>query len=196
VRINLTTGEVKPLFSDHPEFMLSSCAGGVTSNIFTTTALRVRNLKSGAETKVQEFNDQRNASPSGRSNARNVQAGRKSFLSHDGRLVAFMANLPDFSNAIHNVPTEGGTARELIRSKPNESISGPLAWSPDDRFIYYVRSGGELFRIPSVGGAEQSTGLRLAVLSSFEISPDGKRIALAAATQTEIWEMVDYLPAK
>ncbi len=124
------------------------------------------------------------------------------FLSHDGRWVAFRETLADGSAALFVVSTEGGPARELARVKSTAEFLNPrgLAWSHDDRFVYFARRTDrnapfDLLRVPASGGAEESTGLRWPGNTDFDIAPDGKHLAFAAnGQQTEIWAMENFLP--
>jgi Tol biopolymer transport system component len=125
------------------------------------------------------------------------------FISHDGRWVAFREVLVDGSAALYVASSEGGPAKELVRVKSPATFINPrgLGWSPDDRFIFFLRrpddsSPSELFRVPVSGGSEESTGLKGLGLGAAEIAPDGKRIVIGAINQqTEIWAMENFLPS-
>jgi Tol biopolymer transport system component len=92
------------------------------------------------------------------------------------------------------VPTEGGPIQELARAVPTAPWLSrrTLAWSPDDRYVFYVQpvtdQSWELFRVPVTGGAGQSTGLKgRATPRNIQFSPDGKRISFEVAEMNELW---------
>jgi Tol biopolymer transport system component len=86
-----------------------------------------------------------------------------------------------------------------VRLKQPESFaSGAFAWSPDGRYVYFpqrVGSATELFRIPTVGGRIESTGLRAPAIKYVSVHPDGKRVAFQDGDQhnVELWALDGFL---
>jgi len=129
-------------------------------------------------------------------------------ISPDGRQLALF--VPDVSKkfaALKVVPSNGGDARELYRFPWEEDSSrttnSDMAWTPDGRYIFFIRDSNkdslrELWRISAQGGEPQKTGLEKENISSFCISPDGRRIAFDAglrrAAQLDLWVMENFLP--
>jgi Tol biopolymer transport system component len=189
VRFNLNTGEATPLFPGASSFTIRTCSAELVVD-FDSTAIKVRSLKTGSETEIHKY-------------SRRQLLQSSPFISHDGRWVAFREVLVDGSAALYVVSSEGGPAKELVRVKSPATFINPrgLGWSPDDRFIFFLRrpddnSPSELFRVPVSGGSEESTGLKGPGLGAAEIAPDGKRIVIGAINQqTEIWAMENFLPS-
>jgi len=189
VRFNLSTGEVTPLFPGASSFTIRTCSDELVSD-FSNTAVKVRNLKTGAETEIHKYE-------------RRQPVQSSPFLSHNGRWVAFREVLQDGSAVLYVVSSGGGPARELARAKPPATFNNPrgLSWSPDERFVYFFRKSdsnapSELFRVPASGGAEESTGLKGLGFGGGEIAPDGKHILFGAnSQQTEIWPKENFPPA-
>ncbi len=83
---------------------------------------------------------------------------------------------------------EGAPSRELVRLSNGEHFqdnASGIAWSLDDRFLYYVtyrdvHGDYELWRVPSTGGKPIFTGVKMPDLSQMSIHPDGNRIAFTS----------------
>jgi Tol biopolymer transport system component len=150
----------------------------------------VYNIASGSETLLYKYAMRTNTRPS---------------LSHDARSVAVVTAVGPGATALLVVPTSGGEPRELVRlNQPAEfqqTFFG-FTWSPDDRFVYYLKRPNreapfDLFRIAAVGGTEQDLGLKFPELRDIDISLDGTKIAFSVGDpiRTEIWAIDNVLQA-
>lgn len=90
-------------------------------------------------------------------------------------------------------------SREIFRLKTPEDF-GPMAWSPDEGRILFVRRNFqknkfEIWQIPVEGGQPQNLGLSTTSMSPISIHPDGKRIAYSfGQPKAEMWVMENFLP--
>ncbi|WP_419999717.1 serine hydrolase [Streptomyces boninensis] len=106
-------------------------------------------------------------------------------LSPDGTRIVYVLRTADREHdrterALWTVPTGGGAARRLTRGPADTSP----AWSPDGRWVAFVRGGGDgpaqLWLLPADGGEpEQATSLPLGAGAPVW-SPDGAAIAFTA----------------
>ena len=189
VQINLQTGESIPLAPPSSTMIPLNCAGN-TVTLATTDALRVFDFVRKSETVLYRYSVPTNTRPS---------------LSHDARLVATVTQIVPGTTALLVVPTTGGEARELVRLKEPEQFQQTFfgfAWSPDDRFVYYLKrrdgeSPFELYRVTATGGPEQNLGLRFPALRDIDISPDGTKIAFSVGDPIhgEVWAIENVLSA-
>ncbi len=193
-RFDLSSGRVATLSTAKPGgFQLASCSGDLAV-VRGRTGLELRNLINGSSTTVYD------AGPDG--------MAMDALISHDGRSVAFTTGAPPFDRshgpkAIRIVSTNGGAPRDIVTAvAPQELQYSSLAWSPDDRFLYFTRradahSPFELYRIPAAGGQPESMGLKLDGLGRIDIAPDGTRIAFAVGSSgSELWAVEGFLPKR
>jgi TolB protein len=114
-------------------------------------------------------------------------------ISPDGRFIAcYYIGEPADGWQIAILPIEGGTPVRII--KPPDTVNlqipleRPLAWSPDNRFIYYLNDKdgiSNVFRIAVEGSTpERVTRFTSGRIFAFSLSPDGKRMALARGSTT------------
>ena len=101
-------------------------------------------------------------------------------------------------SAIQTINLETAEKKELYKAPwGDETKLFGMSWSPDNRFIYYIRrnmktSNCDLWKIPENGGEPQFTGITMKQLRDPRISPDGKKLAYYGGPQratAEIWEM-------
>ena len=138
-----------------------------------------------------------------------VEYGGSHAASPDGRTLAFT----DYDRAakIHRlkvVPTGGGEGRDVYTTPaPNFlTVVGGLNWTPDGRYILFVRWDEEeqargLWRISPQGGAlkklldgREVGAARVEGLRWVRLHPDGRRIAFRSGiSRGEIW-MMENLP--
>ena len=121
----------------------------------------------------------------------NIKSVRSSVISPSGDHVAFTRTLPrelyvDKNGANYNellITDSKGNTKPFISGKVNV---GALEWSVDGKFVYFLAkfTGDkftQLYRIPVNGGERQKVlGLKETSISRYDISPDGKQVALLA----------------
>ena len=118
--------------------------------------------------------------------------------------LAFLRHGAGAGTTLTVVPTAGGTLRELTSAESPaefERVTG-LAWSPDSRYVYYLKRPGatapyELFRIAAAGGPEEVMGLKADDIRDLDLSPDGTRIAFSICdwNHLEVWAIENFLPS-
>lgn len=99
-------------------------------------------------------------------------------------------------------PTAGGEARELARftggSSPRERADGlGLAWSPDQRFLFYIRPEiRAIWRVPVAGGTPENIGVSMNRMRALRLHPDGRRITFDSVVDapSELWVLENFLP--
>ena len=129
---------------------------------------------------------------------------RPVLLSPDGRALVFaIANVDSqFSNQVLVVPTDGGSARELVsrREFPHQ-ILAPAGFTPDGKFLLVMamqtsgwpaRGARELWRLPMSGGAPQKVEMPRNDFDVPALTPDGKHIVFSAGrVSLEYWVLED-----
>ncbi len=127
-------------------------------------------------------------------------------LSPDGRQLALVTPGPaPRSEVLLVLLTAGGEARELLRVREPEVISGAfnmLTWTTDGRGILFGKTQAsmtepkvELWRIPAEGGRARKVGLAMDELRELSCHPDGRRIAFGAGRDRgEVWVLENFLP--
>jgi Tol biopolymer transport system component len=128
-----------------------------------------------------------------------VQAGQ-SFsaiaVSPDGKQLAYgvMDNPTGTAAAVSSLevmPVSGGKAHEVYHGRMG---AFQLAWSPDQRYLFFNRAGRGLWRIAAAGGEPAKTGLaRPGFFPQFH--PDGRRIVFERGGQgtQQLWVMENFL---
>ena len=132
-------------------------------------------------------------------------------VSPDGTQVAYIVDdnmTRESSLAV--VPLSGGESREVFRA-PTGNLPGDagIAWSPDQRYLLFVRSTAgqsnsldvSIWRVAATGGDPQNTGITVhdasdtAVLAFPRVHPDGRRIAYTKReNHRELRVMENFLP--
>jgi len=148
-------------------------------------ALMARDLATGAEREV----------------FRQSESGSMT-LSRDGRYIASVA-----SSVLYLVPTAGGAAKELLRTKGGEKFDGFRAeWTPDGRSLVLpttINGRIELWLVPLFDGGEPrkldaDTSGWVLPGGGFAIHPNGRQIAyvgMAGKQGAEVWALENVLPA-
>ena len=77
--------------------------------------------------------------------------------------------------------------RRLISENYRRRTDTPIAWSRDSKALLYIRNQGgvsNIWRQPIDGGeSKQITNFQRDKIFFFDLSPDGKRLALARGTE-------------
>jgi Tol biopolymer transport system component len=126
-------------------------------------------------------------------------------LSPDGRQVAFThwgsspGNLRGANLYVINVDENG--ARDLLAGQSLKGSVGEIAWSVDNRWLYFVRSEGgnslldplaEVWRVSANGGTPEYTGLSATGIWTIDMSRDGTRLIYGAGFppgRFELWAL-------
>jgi Tol biopolymer transport system component len=110
-------------------------------------------------------------------------------VSPDGKFVA-LRYFDDQENAnkIAVVPFAGGEPVKTLDVAASYRDVG-LGWTPDSRSIIYADTrdnADNIWSMPLDGGAsKQLTRFNSGLIFAFQVSPDGKKIALSRGTQTD-----------
>jgi serine/threonine protein kinase/Tol biopolymer transport system component len=92
-------------------------------------------------------------------------------LSSDGRLLAYtLAQDGRHSLVVRQV----ATSQDLVIVPPQAASVRVVGVAPDSSYVYYLETGGNLYRIPSIGGAPRL--VMRGVWSGIALSPDGARL--------------------
>ena len=135
-------------------------------------------------------------------------------VSPDGATIAIKAWVDDSSatGRIITVHSDGSGYRDLHGPFQGGGWADLLRWTPDGQSLLFSVNTGtpgswRILRIPTTGGTAEADGLEAAKLtgtipapmniSSFDISPDGSRIAFSSRNQTiyELWSLDNVLSA-
>ena len=109
---------------------------------------------------------------------------RSPVVSPDGKSVVFTA-----FDRLWIKPLPDGTPKRLTTAEAGEYHP---TWSPDGRFVAYVTwddaSGGQIMKVPTVGGAPVPLTRVAALYSNLAWSPDGRRIVATRSAARELKE--------
>jgi Tol biopolymer transport system component len=105
------------------------------------------------------------------------------------------------------IPANGGEPRELYRLDKGERFGRSIAWTPDGKYIYFVKSlvGNSvrleqikcsLWRIPVEGGEPEKLDIGMNMIEHLSVHPDGQHIAFYTITSqvAAVWVMENFLP--
>jgi Tol biopolymer transport system component len=102
------------------------------------------------------------------------------------------------------IPLDGGSPRELLKinSRSVVGVGGGLGWTPDGRFVLFMRLGRSergLWYVSTSGGEARKlavTGMDASKVYRFYVHPDGKQLALRAvsSSKSEVWALENFLP--
>jgi Tol biopolymer transport system component len=127
-------------------------------------------------------------------------------VSPDGKQLAYLVSVrPGAASYLAVMPTAGGESREVFRGSPwmDASRYNTLAWTPDQRYLLFVRGGvadsspNVLWRVPVAGGQPEQMGVSMqARIRSPQVQPDGRRIFFSAneSSGSEVWALENFLP--
>ena len=117
-------------------------------------------------------------------------------VSSDGRQYAGVIANPLQGDGIGIMAVDGSTSERVILQMTGGEHVHQLAWSPDDRYIYYVGTltpnhpRGDIYRIPAGGGTPEMVVRTPGTAMFPSPTPDGKAIVYAGNHQGEgmnIW---------
>lgn len=129
-------------------------------------------------------------------------------LSPDTRTLAFIAPDDSTSSAWLGVlPVADGEVRELFRGTPwtGASLAATLSWTPDGRYLLFVRGGktnasvSRVWRVPAAGGTAEPVGLSIdGAIKVPQMHPDGRRLFFASTevSRKEVWVLEHFLPLR
>jgi Tol biopolymer transport system component/DNA-binding winged helix-turn-helix (wHTH) protein len=105
-------------------------------------------------------------------------------VSPDGKTIAYLTRDDTTAKpAIALMPFEGGRPRQVLNTRV---APGPLRWTPDGKALLYVLDQNSAWNIwrqsLSGGSAEQVTDFKSQRIFAFDLSRDGKQLALARGT--------------
>jgi Tol biopolymer transport system component len=131
-------------------------------------------------------------------------------VSPDGAQVAYLgvSDYPTLVGALVVAPTTGGEPRAVAHFSGNSTLRDRqeglgLAWSPDQRYLFFVRPSGDMgdgsmviWRVPIAGGEAESIGVSMNRIRALRMHPDGRRIAFDSVIDalSELWALENFLP--
>jgi Tol biopolymer transport system component len=106
-------------------------------------------------------------------------------LAPDGRTLAI-----GFGGGIALMPTTGGELRWVYRGELGEATwRGGMPWTPDGRYILFVKGFSELWAVPVAGG-EPHKLFTMRNLREVRLHPDGHRLSFTGGQSwAELWVM-------
>jgi Tol biopolymer transport system component len=130
-------------------------------------------------------------------------------VSPDGKQLAYLKSIrtdeerrkKEYPSVVEVMPTGGGAARQTFRDAIwlTGHRYNTLNWTPDGRFLMFVRDDGRLWRVPASGGEPQEMDVSMkARIKAPSIHPDGTRIVFgtAEADSNEYWALENFLPPR
>ena len=147
-----------------------------------------------------------------------IDSHRETELRNDRREIVSLAVSPDgmqlattlIGGVVEVRPAAGGQSRELFRPASFEMGTGALrqalAWTPDQRFLLWVRGDGALWKVPALGGKAEKVDISMGFIKNLAVRPDGKQIVFDAGTggvfnmglgggTAAVWALENFLPA-
>lgn len=129
--------------------------------------------------------------------------------SPDGRRLLIGVNEKG-TQILSLMPAAGGEARELLRvDEKGVPFWGTPSWTPDGRYIFFMRGVREeaqipfrnrqwqLWRVAAEGGEPQRLGLSIVgqLTGTMRLHRDGRRLAITdIKVNLEVWVMENFLP--
>lgn len=142
-----------------------------------------------------------------------LATGRRTAVSHsgaikgvaassDGRSIAFVSHNYSSTPArahLYVANADGSNVRTLLTTERREELPWSVAWSPESRYIYFVRgrngwTGNQLWRVGATGGAPAPTGLSVEGLGPIDVSRDGRRVVYGngVSSRIEVWALENF----
>jgi Tol biopolymer transport system component len=126
----------------------------------------------------------------------------------DGLPVVSIAVSPDglqlattlIGGVVELRPSTTGQPRELFR--PPDTIGTSwlrqaLTWTPDQRYLLFVRGTGVLWKVPVLGGPAEEVGIPMKNIKNLAVRPDGTEIVFDGSTGGsigQVWALENLLP--
>lgn len=187
-RIDIATGAAEKILSE-PDWVLDDSIAPDGKALFYTGA-GDRLVRFDLETRRETI-------------LRNGEYTAAVAVSPDSKQLAFIASISSGASYIGIMPAAGGASREILRATPwVDATRFTLAWTPDQRYLLFIRavdgeSGPEsVWRVPAAGGPAEQIGLSLpAHFGSLQFHPDGRTLFFAAneGTPNEVWTLENFL---
>jgi len=131
-------------------------------------------------------------------------------ISPDGQRILIAVN-EEASQVLLIMPANGGEARELIRidDKKDTPFWGSAAWTPDSRYVVFLKgikgetqipykdTQWQLWRVAVEDGEPQYLGLDFTghLTGELRMHPDGRRVMVDnVMVNLELWVMENFLP--
>jgi Tol biopolymer transport system component len=118
-------------------------------------------------------------------------------VSPDGMQLAMTL----IGGVVEVMPATGGPSREIFRPAAPEvgtgSLRQALTWTPDQRFLLWVRGDGTFWKVPAPGGEADKVGISVLNIKSPTVHPDGKRLVFsgnATPNPSKVWALENFLP--
>jgi Tol biopolymer transport system component len=135
-------------------------------------------------------------------------------VSPDGSQVAYLGMGRDWPQddasraALVVAPATGGEPRVVAGFSGNSTVQDRnhglgLAWSPDQRYLFFVRPEGDtgdgskaVWRVPLAGGEAENISISMNRIRHLRVHPDGRRIAFDSIVdaRSEVWALENFLP--
>jgi len=118
-------------------------------------------------------------------------------VSPDGLQLAMIL----LGGIVEVMPAAGGQSREVFRPPANSgqftgALRHALAWTPDQRFLLWVRGDDRsLWKVPAAGGEAGKVGIPMESIKNLAVHPDGRQLVFDAATEEpteEIWALENF----
>ncbi len=124
--------------------------------------------------------------------------------SPDGRSIAFVAveSFPPTRTHLYVADADGANVRAILTTEKQDEVpvfNGGVRWSPDSRFIYFVRGKGSLWRIAATGGTPALVGeLGKIPVRTIDVARDGRQVIFGTDSgfTVEVWALENVLPAQ
>jgi Tol biopolymer transport system component len=183
--VDLATGDVKEVAHGARAFKESPDGKSVFFAQGNSTRLVRLDLDTGRETVVRAVN-------------RHIH---NPAISPDGKKLAYMHESED-ETLLAVMPLTGGEPRVILReSRWNGGARyNTLEWTPDQRYLLYVReegTGDSIWRVPAAGGEAVRVGVTMkGSIKAPQMHPDGKSIFFTTveSRSAEVWVLENFLP--
>jgi len=124
--------------------------------------------------------------------------------SPDGRSIAFVAveSFPPTRTHLYVADADGANVRAILTTEKQDDVpvfNGGVRWSPDSRFIYFVRGTASLWRIAATGGAPALVGeLGKIRVRTIDVAHDGRQVIFGTDSgfTVDVWALENVLPAQ